>query len=125
MVWTEMHDLYLCKEIIALDPFTNTKKSTTKRREKWSEVVDTLLEVKSIHFKIGNRAIRERYNLISSKLRRKLKNEVKQSGIAPQMSECEQALEYIIEKEDAAEELHNDDLEMKKTLQMTEWGKKN
>ena len=120
-----MHDLYLCKEIIALDPFTNTKKSTTKRREKWSEVVDTLLEVKSIHFKIGNRAIRERYNLISSKLRRKLKNEVKQSGIAPQMSECEQALEYIIEKEDAAEELHNDDLEMKKTLQMTEWGKKN
>ena len=58
-------------------------------------------------------------------MRRKLKNEVKQSGIAPQMSECEQALEYIIEKEDAAEELHNDDLEMKKTLQMTEWGKKN
>ena len=77
--------------------------------------MDNLLEVKSLHFKTDNRAIRERYNLISSKFRRKLKKEAKQSGIAPQKSECEQALEFIIEKEDAAEELRNDGLEMKKT----------
>lgn len=115
MVWTEVHDLYMCREIIAVDPFTNTKKGTTKRSTKWGEVVDNLLDIKSLQFKIDNRAVRERYNLISTKLRRKLKKEVKESGIAPQMSECEEALEFLIEKEDAAEELRQDGLEIKKT----------
>ena len=56
-------------------------------------------------FKIDNRAVRDRYNFLSTKLRRKLKRDEKASGIAVEMSEVERALEELIEKEDAAEEL--------------------
>lgn len=44
------------------------------------------------------RAVRDRYNLLADRLRRKLKSELEASGIDAQMSECKQALELIVEK---------------------------
>lgn len=107
MVWTEMHDKLLCREIIGVDVFTGTKKGTTKRSAKWADVVENLTNVES-DFKVDNRAVRDRYNLLSCNLRRKLKTEVKESGIAVGMSEVETALEELIEKEDASEELRHE-----------------
>ena len=103
-----MHDEMLCREIIGVDVFSGTKKGTVKRSAKWAEVVDNLENVKELHFKVDNRAVRDRYNLLSSNLRRKLKREQKESGIVVDMSEVEKALESLIEKEDAAEELRQE-----------------
>jgi hypothetical protein len=89
MIWTDMHDEMLCREIIGVDVFSGTKKGTVKRSAKWAEVVDNLENVKELHFKVDNRAVRDRYNLLSSNLRRKLKREQKESGIAVDMSEVE------------------------------------
>ena len=108
MVWTEVHDELLCREIIGVDVFTGTKKGTTKRSAKWAEVVENLTDVEAVHFKVDNRAVRDRYNLLSCNLRRKLKKEVKESGIAVQMSGVERALEELIEKEDTSEELRQE-----------------
>ena len=47
--------------------------------------------------------VRDRYNLLAETFRRKLKQEDKASGIQCHMTECEQALECIIEKEDVSE----------------------
>ena len=58
-----------------------------------------------MHFKVDNRAVCDRYNLLSCNLRCKVKKEVKESGITMEMSEVERALEALIEKEDASEEL--------------------
>lgn len=113
MVWSEIHDELLCREIIGVDVFTGTKKGTTKRSAKWAEVVENLSNVAAVHFKVDNRAVRDRYNLLSCNLRRKLKKEVNESGITVEMSDVEKALEAIIEKEDAAEELRQEGKEKK------------
>ena len=71
-------------------------------------MVENLTDVEAVHFKVDNRAVRDRYNLLSCNLRRKLIKEVKESGIAVEMSGVERALEELIEKEDASEELRQE-----------------
>ena len=80
MFWTEEHDKLMCREILAVDPFTRTKKGTVQRGAKWKEVVDNLMAIDSPKFKVHVKAVRDRYNLISRKLREKLKEE-RASGI--------------------------------------------
>lgn len=108
MVWTHEHDIMLCRQILGVDVFNGTKKGTVKRSAKWSEVVEHLSTVEEISFKVDNRAVRDRYNLLSTNYRRKLKKEEKASGIEVEMNEVERALEELIEKEDAAEELRQE-----------------
>ena len=43
-------------------------------------------------FQGGHRAVRDRYNLLSMNLRRKVKTEVKESGIEVEMTDTEKAL---------------------------------
>lgn len=108
MIWTDLHDEMLCREIIGVDVFTGTKKGTVKRSEKWAEVVENLSAVECLHFKVDKRAVRDRYNLLQSTYQRKLKKEEKASGVAVEMSEVERALEFIMEKEETAEELRQE-----------------
>ncbi|KAL9971119.1 hypothetical protein ACROYT_G023606 [Oculina patagonica] len=103
MAWTTSHDQMLCREILVTDPFTGTRKSTVARGTKWEEVADNLNKIKEIYFKVDKRAVRDRYNLLSRELRKKLNREEKESGIETDMTEVEMALEELIEKEDAAE----------------------
>ena len=46
-------------------------------------------------------------------MRTKIKNEEKASGISPTRSEVEEALEYLIEKEDASDEIHKNNMNRK------------
>lgn len=103
MVWSTVHDEMLCREILVVDPFTGTKKSTVARGTKWEQVAENLNKIQQVYFKVDKRAVRDRYNLLSKELRNKLKNEEKESGIETDMTEVEMALEELIEKEDAAE----------------------
>ena len=100
MFWTEEHDIMLCREILAVNPFTGTKKGTVQRGAKWSEIVDNLMNIENPKFKVDQRAVRDRYTLLSQKLRRKLREEEQASGIDADMTEVEDALEYIIDIED-------------------------
>lgn len=102
MVWSALHDEMLCREILVVDPFTGTNKSTVARGTKWEEVAQNLNKIQEVYFKVDKRAVRDRYNL-SKELRTKLKTEERESGIKTDMTEVEVALEELIEKEDAAE----------------------
>ena len=104
MYWTEEHDRLICREILAVDPFTGTKKGTFQREA----IADHLLEILEPKFKVDSRAVRDRYQLLAQKLRKKLKGEEKASGIDTEMSETETAIEELIEKEDAAESIDGD-----------------
>ena len=108
MYWTEGHDRLMCREILAVDPFTGTKKGTVQRGAKWEIIADHLLEILEPKFKVDSRAVRDRYQLLAQKLRKKLKSEEKASGIDTEMSETETAIEELIEKEDAAESIDGD-----------------
>lgn len=46
-------------------------------------------------------------------MRTKIKNEEKASGISPTRSEVEEALEHLIEKEDASGEIHKNNMNRK------------
>ena len=50
----------------------------------------------------------------SDPLRLKLRREAKKSGISPEMTETEQALEFIIEHEDSTEQAHTETSEKTK-----------
>ena len=71
-------------------------------------VVENLSSVQGMHFKVDNRTVRDRYNLLSMNLRQKVKREVKESGIEVEMTETEKALEILIEKENASEEIRQE-----------------
>ena len=113
MLWTEDHDVLLWGEVIAADPF-EVKKGPVQRSTKWAQVGSSLSEVQVPHFKVDKRSVTDRYNLLTDSLRQKLKWEAKVSSIATDMTEAEQALEFLIAKEDAAEELQKEDSEEKR-----------
>ena len=49
-------------------------------------------------------------------MRLKMKHEEKANGISPTRSELEEALEYLIEKEDSSDEIHRNNLNKKDEL---------
>ena len=108
MYWTEEHDRLMCREILAVDPFTGTKKGTVQRGAKWKIIADNLSEIMEPKFKVDPRGVRDRYQLLAQKLRKKLKDEQKASGIDTEMSETENAIEELLEKEEAAESMDVD-----------------
>ena len=92
MVWTDQHDTMLCREILTLNPF-QSKKSSVQRGQIWHAIAVNLVSIRELHFKVDRRAVRDRYNLLSGKLRRKLKDEERASGIDTDMTETEVSLE--------------------------------
>ena len=64
MVWSEKHDILLCREVISTDPFTDIKKGTTQRSAKWTAIAEALVSVRDIDvpFRVDKRAVRDRYD---------------------------------------------------------------
>ena len=51
MYWTEEHDRLMCREILAVDPFTGTKKGTVQRGAKW-KITTTLTTTLTLFLQI-------------------------------------------------------------------------
>ncbi|CAH3124319.1 unnamed protein product [Porites lobata] len=109
MFWTDRHDVILCREILIHNPF-HYKKSSIQRGQVWNDIAERLVAVDEERFKsdLDRRGVRDRYNLLANKLRRKLKDERKASGIETDMSEVEVALEDLIEREDESNKQHKE-----------------
>ena len=103
MVWTESHDILLCREILIKNPFIYKKRSP-QRGQVWQQIAINLSHIREPNFKVdlGQRGVRERYKLLSNKLCRKLNDEMKASGIDTDMPEVEDMVEELIQLEDAS-----------------------
>ncbi|XP_015761145.1 PREDICTED: UPF0746 protein DDB_G0281095-like [Acropora digitifera] len=90
-----------------------TKRVQFKGGKFEKSTVERLVTVKEVRFKadLDQRAVRDRYNLLANKLRRKLKEEEKASGIETDMTELEAALEDLIEREDQSDAQHKENQE--------------
>ncbi|XP_015747891.1 PREDICTED: UPF0746 protein DDB_G0281095-like [Acropora digitifera] len=90
-----------------------TKRVQFKGGKFEKSTVERLVTVKEVRFKadLDQRAVRDRYNLLANKLRRKLKDEEKASGIETDMTELEAALEDLIEREDQSDAQHKENQE--------------
>jgi hypothetical protein len=68
MTWTEEHCRLLCREIIANNPFTGTRKGSVQRGANWKLVADNLMAIEPT-FKVDTRAVREKCASLAGKLR--------------------------------------------------------
>ena len=103
MKWSEEHDLMLCREVLALEPFKYPKQSK-ERGEIWGEVAVSLNGTSSPKFKVSKRSVRDRLTLLVTKYKEKTRKEEQGSGIeCDDETELEMALSDIIEKEQAAD----------------------
>ena len=80
------------------------KKSSPQRGQVWQQISINLSHIREPNFKVDldQRAVRERYTLLSNKLRPKLNDEMKASGIDTDMSKVEDMVEELIQLEDAS-----------------------
>ncbi|KAM7445117.1 hypothetical protein ABFA07_006374 [Porites harrisoni] len=62
MEWTMAHDILLCREMLATNPF-KAKGKTIQRTKIWETVVQHPEEIEEPPFKITVRAVRDRYSL--------------------------------------------------------------
>ena len=104
MTWTEEHDVMLCREILTEEPF-NFKHGSRERGRCWDHIADTLNKVDQLKFNVDQRAVRDRFVKLEKAFKKKTREELRASGIAPnEPSELDQALEDIIEKIHFAEQ---------------------
>lgn len=115
MTWSDEHCVMLCREILAVNPFTGSKKGSLQRGAKWKLIADNLLAIEKPKFKVDARAVREKYASLSGKLRDKLKAEERETGTNPENSEMEDALEELLEQEEEAEKVQKEDSDVKKS----------
>ncbi|CAB4021200.1 Hypothetical predicted protein [Paramuricea clavata] len=97
MKWTDQHDLELIKEILTERPFDNPKGSR-RIGLVWERIVDNLNSRADIVFKLKDiRAVRDRYNLLAKKYKKKEREEINASGIGTdEPSELENAIEEAV-----------------------------
>ena len=98
MVWTDVKDELLCREILLCEPY-KFKARTKERENVWKIIANNLNIMADKNFAVDQRAVRERFTLIAEKFEKKIKEQEKASGIAPpELSKLEQALEEIISR---------------------------
>lgn len=102
MEWTREHDLILCREILATNPFS-AKKATTERGRLWGQVANVLNSISQPKFDVNKRSVRDHLTILQKRYKRKMKEEENASGISPEPTELDLAVEEIITLEEISE----------------------
>ena len=111
MEWSTTHDVLLCREMLAVNPFS-AKRKTTQPAKMWETVAKNLEDIDTPKFKV---TVRDRYTLLAKKYRKQMQSEKKESGTSPEVSELDVLLEELIVLEDlSAYEKENDNEEKNK-----------
>ena len=71
MIWNEEKVELLCREILAVNVFSGTKRSTVARGAKWEKVAENVNKQQDVFFKVDKRAVRDCYNNLARELRKK------------------------------------------------------
>ena len=104
MSWTARHDILLCREILVDEPY-KFKHGSRERGHCWDTIADHLNQMSKEFFFVDQRSVRDRFTKLEKNHKRKMSEEEKASGISPEFTELDQALEDIIDR--AQEAQHN------------------
>ena len=96
MKWTKGHDELLVNEILLFEPYTY-KEGTLEHGNIWNNIAESLNQVKQPAFSVTKRSVKDRYNLLASKHKKKRKDEERASGISPEDSELSKGLQQLEE----------------------------
>ena len=107
MSWTSEHDIYLCREVILMEPF-KYKPSTRERGLAWESIAQDLNAITGdITFNVNKRSVRDRYNLLVEHFKMKQREYAKASGIEVEETELDQLLLELTEKADEAKQVYD------------------
>ncbi|KAM3857296.1 structural maintenance of chromosomes protein 1B-like [Diretmus argenteus] len=70
----------------------------------WSEVAESLNSCQDLHFKVSQRSVRERFDILRSRFKRKNRADERSSGTSETPTELDEVIFEIIEKEGVAVE---------------------
>ncbi|CAH3117564.1 unnamed protein product [Porites lobata] len=101
MEWTEQKDVMLAREILLCEPF-KYRAGSKERGSVWSQIATNL----NTHpgFTVSQRAVRDRFGILEKKAKKRKREIENGTGISPEDSELDLALEEIIEKWEAADQ---------------------
>ena len=102
MVWTKQYDVMLAREVLVARPFA-FKFGSRERGQAWDMVAEALNSVQQLRFNVDQRGVRERYDKLKKAYQKRMRGEERASGISPEMSELDEAIESIVELSAVAE----------------------
>ena len=74
-----------------------------KRGQAWDKVAEALNIVKQLRFHVDQRGVRERYEKLKKAYQKRMREEVRASGISPEINVLDEAIESIVELSEVAE----------------------
>ena len=95
--------MLLRREILVVKPY-RFKVGMRERGHAWDKVASALNLVEGLRFVVDQRGVRERYAKLERNFKRKMAAEASASGISPEKTELDQAIESIMERREGAEE---------------------
>ena len=102
MKWSDHHDAILLREIILQAPWSH-RRGSTERGEIWTKISESLNTLENPHFRVAQRSVRDRFALLEKKYKNKVREEERASGISPEESEFDRALQDIISRMEEAD----------------------
>jgi len=106
MVWDNNKDEILCREVLLFEPY-QFKQRSRERGNAWKAIADSLIASIPLNLKLDARAVRERVGVIVARYKQKDRDELAASGISPNHTTLDDALQEISQKMDEAEKLHD------------------
>ena len=96
MTWAAEHNELLVREMYLYQPW-KYKKGSQQRGHAWDMISDSLNDIVCPKFSVTQKSVRDHYTLLQKQQKRRLREEEKASGISPEPSEVEIAIEEMIE----------------------------
>ena len=98
MRWIKDQDLILLKENLLFEPYSQKRGSPElgSVSEQIAESLNGLREDKSL-FKVSQRSVRDRFNVLKNNFAKRQREEERASGISPEICQVDECLEDIIE----------------------------
>ena len=112
MTWDPYKDELMLREVLLLEPY-KFKVRTKLRGAAWSKIAENLNKLDPQKFKVDQRSVRERFDVLKSQCTSELRKQETESGGNPEESEVMNAMESILENMKEAERIQNEKVSSK------------
>ena len=103
MIWSDAHDMYLCREVLMVEPY-RYKPRSKENVNAWLLVAEDLNTNERVQFTVTPKSVKEHLQLLLTKHKAKMRRQEKESGSNSEETELDQSLVLIAEKMQAANE---------------------
>ena len=113
MEWTSGHDVKLVREILITEPYQH-KPGSRESGKAWETIAENLRKSDKRRFTVTQRSVRDRFKLLQNRFKISERKELAASGISPEPTELDAALEEIMERMSSCIESRQKDTDSQK-----------